>query len=391
MKTLKRLLPILIILLTLAVSSFANSPQSNTEGILDVIKKDADFSSLAKSYSQFGWAAYKRKDYKDAVKWFYIATLYGDADDQYNLGSGYANGLGPPQDGDNEAIQIWKLAAEQGNPAVLGLLGAMYHHGSGVSLDNKEAFKWFRLAAEQGLTPAKYSLGVMYKRGLWVPQDYKEAIKWFRLAAEEGHASAQYDLGERYANGQGVSQDYKEAVKWLHLASEKGRHPLAKFLLDSMLKDKAQKKHRENNQDSQSSHAITFPYDFQYGFRAFYRRKNYKTAYYIWLQLAERGDAKAQLELGAMYEGGLGVTQDYVKAHKWYNISGASENEIGRQIRDIMKGKMTSEQIKEAQKLAREWVEEHGRSNGLCEFQLENTQYEAMQSYSKIKTVCNMN
>jgi hypothetical protein len=39
------------------------------------------------------------------------------------------------------------------------------------------------------------------------------------------------------------------------------------------------------------------------------------------------------------------------------------------------------------------WVQmEKGcRDNGLCEFQLESTRYAVMDSYSKIKTACNLN
>jgi len=37
--------------------------------------------------------------------------------------------------------------------------------------------------------------------------------------------------------------------------------------------------------------------------------------------LAERGDAAAQYELGRMYQGGRGVTQDYGKAVEWYRHS----------------------------------------------------------------------
>jgi hypothetical protein len=37
--------------------------------------------------------------------------------------------------------------------------------------------------------------------------------------------------------------------------------------------------------------------------------------------LAERGDSAAQYELGRMYEGGRGVTQDYGKAVEWYRHS----------------------------------------------------------------------
>jgi len=36
---------------------------------------------------------------------------------------------------------------------------------------------------------------------------------------------------------------------------------------------------------------------------------------------AEQGDAKAQFNLGEMYEQGKGVTQDYTEAVKWYRLS----------------------------------------------------------------------
>ena len=60
--------------------------------------------------------------------------------------------------------------------------------------------------------------------------------------------------------------------------------------------------------------------DFQDGFDA-YKRKDYKTAYKLWLPLAEQGDADAQSNLGWMYENGQGVPQDYKEAVKWYRLS----------------------------------------------------------------------
>ena len=46
--------------------------------------------------------------------------------------------------------------------------------------------------------------------------------------------------------------------------------------------------------------------DFQDGVDA-YKRQDYKTAYKLFLQLAEQGDAKAQYNLGKMYLKGEGV------------------------------------------------------------------------------------
>ena len=57
--------------------------------------------------------------------------------------------------------------------------------------------------------------------------------------------------------------------------------------------------------------------NFQDGVDA-YNRKDYKTAYQLWLPIAEQGDAEAQYNLGVMYDDGTGVLQDYKEAVKWY-------------------------------------------------------------------------
>ena len=66
--------------------------------------------------------------------------------------------------------------------------------------------------------------------------------------------------------------------------------------------------------------SVVFGDDFQDGVDA-YERKDYKTAYKLWLLLAEQGLAKAQYNLGSMYEDGQGVPQDDKEAVKWYRLS----------------------------------------------------------------------
>ena len=50
-------------------------------------------------------------------------------------------------------------------------------------------------------------------------------------------------------------------------------------------------------------------------------RKDYKTAYKLFLRLAAHGDADAQFSLGTLYDEGHGVPQDYKEALKWYRLS----------------------------------------------------------------------
>ena len=56
-----------------------------------------------------------------------------------------------------------------------------------------------------------------------------------------------------------------------------------------------------------------------------------------------------------MYYNGEGVPQNYIQAHMWLNLAGARGDEKAREARDIVKDKMTPEQIAEAQRLASVW------------------------------------
>ena len=77
---------------------------------------------------------------------------------------------------------------------------------------------------------------------------------------------------------------------------------------------------------------------------------------------AEDGFLSAMLNLGDRYAEGRTVPQDYVQAHKWFNLAGsgaaASEEALrdrAIRARERVAAAMTPEQIAEAQRLAREW------------------------------------
>lgn len=133
--------------------------------------------------------------------------------------------------------------------------------------------------------------------------------------------------------------------------------------------------------------------DFDAGWAA-YEKHDYATAIRTWRTLAEKGDAASQTALGSLHYMGRGVPHDhaealrlyrlaaetgyptamfnlglfyfdphgepnFVKAHKWFNLAadkGMQEASwrLGR-VADMM----TAEQIAEAQRMAREWMEKH--------------------------------
>ena len=166
-----------------------------------------------------------------------------------------------------------------------------------------------------------------FNKGLTAAQsgDFATALKEWKPLAEEGNAAAQNNLGLMYHNGWGVPQDYKEAVNWYRLAAEQG-NAAAQYNLGLLYE-----KGKGVPQDD-------------------------KEAVRLYRLAAEQGYADAQGNLGVMYVFGKGVTKDFVYAHMWGNIALMNGNERGELVRGHVAEKMTSSQIEEAQRLARECV-----------------------------------
>ena len=70
---------------------------------------------------------------------------------------------------------------------------------------------------------------------------------------------------------------------------------------------------------------------------------------------AEQGNSSAQLQLAISYMNGDGIPQDYVQAHKWVNLAAADGEDGAAEGRELVSKLMTTEQIAEAQLLARKW------------------------------------
>ena len=87
--------------------------------------------------------------------------------------------------------------------------------------------------------------------------------------------------------------------------------------------------------------------------------QDYKEAFKWFSLSAQQGHEIAQRELGVMYYKGVGTIQDYIYAHMWLNISASNGYELSLENRDLVAKSMTSSQIEEAQRLARECVKKN--------------------------------
>ncbi len=57
-----------------------------------------------------------------------------------------------------------------------------------------EAVQFYRLAAEQGYSLAQFALSDCFYHGRGATRDTTEALRWCRLSAEQGHENAQKEL-----------------------------------------------------------------------------------------------------------------------------------------------------------------------------------------------------
>ncbi len=86
----------------------------------------------------------------------------------------------------------------------------------------------------------------------------------------------------------------------------------------------------------------------------------YPAAANLYAEGAELGDTFAQAMLGLMYDKGHGVPQDFVLAYKWLNLAAAHatgrQRDVYMRLRDAVASKMSTNEIREGQRLALYWA-----------------------------------
>ena len=78
-----------------------------------------------------------------------------------------------------------------------------------------------------------------------------------------------------------------------------------------------------------------------------------RQAVFWYSKAAEQGDAVAQAALGGRYMSGGGVPEDDVQGYAWLNLAAAQGHGAAKDLRDLIRKRMTREQIAEGQKLSR--------------------------------------
>ena len=69
--------------------------------------------------------------------------------------------------------------------------------------------------------------------------------------------------------------------------------------------------------------------------------------------------AEALFQLGLMYASGRDVDADLVMAHKWFNLAALRGKAEARAYRMEIAEELSSSEVAQAQRLAREWLKAH--------------------------------
>lgn len=77
------------------------------------------------------------------------------------------------------------------------------------------------------------------------------------------------------------------------------------------------------------------------------------------IEEAESGTREALYDLGLLYSIGQGVDQDFIEAHKWFNLAAIRGMESATIDRAEVAGDMSMNDISTAQRMAREWLATH--------------------------------
>lgn len=140
-------------------------------------------------------AADKSGDARAAVRLYEAAAGEGDPVAQYNLAVMHGDGQGGLARNNQEAVRLYKLAADQGYLPAFAALGTAHATGRGVRRDDAEAVRLFKLGVEQGDPEAYNNLGKMYAEGRGgLPRDMRQATAMWRAAADQGIQEAASNL-----------------------------------------------------------------------------------------------------------------------------------------------------------------------------------------------------
>lgn len=243
-----------------------------------------------------------------------------------------------------ETFKVFQQLANQGYSKAYLPLAKMYEGGQGIGENIEKAeyyadlacnYCWDNFSDDLELSDLELFCDYGYCQYSWVGDDM-EAVRCYLAAAERGDANGQYELirilRDYECNGDDNSIEYEVDQyyegffdDYLKASAEHG-HVDAQFDLGN--KDKFCYKFEEavfwyskaaEQGYAKAQYNLGLIYDGKDDFPNVEEDK--KQAVFWYRQAAERGHADAQFNLGYLYEMGRGIERNYEQAVFWYRTS----------------------------------------------------------------------
>ncbi len=329
-------------------------------GCSDAKKAGRRFAAvLGRAESQYELSKTETLSSKERLTWLIKAANQGLAPAQCTLGSRYKTGNGVTQSS-LEALRWYHAAAEQGDgEAQYELYDAYDGSWADVSPNESQAMFWLiktsastsyhsiitqfvaesllfstnnpninvlvdalRKCSSDNNPKALYYLGVCYENGRGVPKSLNHAISFYKKSADAGDPQAQGRLGFLYSHGE--FYDFKASNKYLFMAHSNGNSWATAYI------------------------GIDF---IDSGFEELGAD---------WVQWsAEEGCGFGLFHLGDIYQKGIGVPGDYIKAYAYYYLAAKQEYKGASKAIENLLPNLNAYQIERGQELAIEFQKQY--------------------------------
>ncbi|WP_077928853.1 tetratricopeptide repeat protein [Wohlfahrtiimonas populi] len=312
---------------------------------------------VAKMFEEGTYGA--NKDFYTALLWYEKAAQNGNANAQIKVAEVYFFGKNGIEKNMAEAAKWYKLLVQKNNIVAMNNLANLYMKGDGVPQDITYAVELYKKAAELGDEVAQYNLGRAYRDGRGVERNPQLARTWLEKSLAQGYADASLPLaklllqdennsnlleaqqliknipveeqnsidyyslmGDYYARlGKSAEDQYSSAYQWYSKAADQG-DSYAYFKLAELLRqglgvekdfDQAIMMYQiaDSHEGSRANITLAYLYLFNQDFP-----KNYDHAIEILQSPKYVRDKIALYYLSFVYQRGLGVAQDKVRAQQ---------------------------------------------------------------------------
>ena len=230
-----------------------------------------------------------------------------------------------------KALKAALLGAAQNSPYWLIVVGEMYRYGVGTEKNEKKAFSYYEKAAALGDVDGIVKVGRAWLNGIGVLTDYQKALYFFEKAAEQDNPEAMILTAYQYENGKGVDVNFEKSLEWLSRAERSCRRRLEGELPET---DRTYYESLLQDVDHKRMHCESAACVEMIGKEACPMEQRQKAFSRLSELAHEKGDWRAQVNMGILYEEGKFVEQDERKALEYYlmaaeNGSTGAMNNIG--------------------------------------------------------------